>query len=39
MFDDNILNKVGDKIKEIIGIKKIDASQILTDTNEWCEWL
>ena len=33
VVDNYILNKVGYKIKEIIGIKKFDATKILIGTN------
>ena len=34
MMDDYMLDKVSDKIKEIIGIKKFDDSKILIDKND-----
>ena len=34
MVDDYIRGKVLDKIKEIIGIEKIDDTKILTDTDD-----
>ena len=34
MIDDNIFNKVLDKIKKIIGIGKFDDTRILIDTDD-----
>ena len=34
MVDDYMLDKVLDKMKEILGIKKFDFTEILIDTND-----
>ena len=34
MVDDYVLNKVLDKIKEVIGIEQFDNIKILIDTND-----
>ena len=34
MVDDYVLDKVLDKIKEIIGIKKIDDTKVLIETDD-----
>ena len=37
MVDDYIVDKVLDKIKEIIGIEKFDDTRILIDTDDNCQ--
>ena len=37
MVDDYMLDKVLDKIKEVIGIERFDDAKVLIDTDDKCQ--